>query len=109
MTIKEGLKVFVIILTAITMSVSILVAITSYFAKSSTVELIDERLDISIMDDRINQQQHEIDRNKALIEFERKEAEKTAAEEEILMKQAMELEELKQARNQRYEQYEKSR
>jgi hypothetical protein len=109
MTVKETLKTFVIVLTAITLSASVLVAVTAYFAKSSTVELLDERLDISIMDDRIHQQQQEIDRLKALVEFERRQAEQTAVEKEILQEREMELERLIQQRESRYEQYEKAR
>ena len=106
---------FYIILSLATLG-GIVFSIDKYFAKTSQVESkvielkandesLAERLDISIEDDRIYQQQQQISRIKDLTTIERKERDLTNAEEEILREKKKRLEELKKAREQKLEYY----
>ena len=101
-------SIFVIILAAIAVIASIF-TIEKYFAKTDEVILIEERLEIGIMDDRVFQQEQQIVRLKNLTEFERREVKKTDAEKEIINKEEGRLRELKDRREKKIEQYEERR
>ena len=94
-----------------------LFAIEKYFAKTSDVNAFvqtlkdkdnkfEERIDIHIIDDKIFYQQQEIYRITDLATLERKNKEMTHIEKEILKKSENRLEELKEKRKLKIEQYE---
>ena len=113
----DKLKVILGVITSIIFLVGIIVAVESYFAKNKDVEtvveklekndeLIQQRVDISIIDDQIFQQEQQIYRIKDLTSIERIEKPMTPVEKEILDKNKKRLEELKQRREKKIERYE---
>jgi len=104
------IKIIASIVVAIIAVITALFAIERYFAKNSTVSLIDERLEISILEDRIYEKERDIERIRDLNVFQRVEnPEPTEAEKEIIKKSEDRLEELKEQRSIKIEQYEQSR
>jgi len=106
---------FYIILSLIAIG-GALFGIERYFAKSEQVQkleshdkLFEERLDISILDDRIYQQSQQISRIQDLTMVERTERALTEAEKEVLKNKKEELEELKRNREQKIKYYEERR
>jgi len=94
-----------------------LFAVEKYFAKTSYVDTsikilenkdnkLEERLDINIIDDQIFYQQQQVYRIKDLATLERKEKEMTHIEKELLKESQNRLEELKEKRKKKIEQYE---
>ena len=80
-------------------------SITNYFAKAKEVELIQQRLDISIIDDQIFQKEQQIEGYKNLTIFERSGKELTDIEKMIIIEEEKELVELKDKKDRRMEQY----
>ncbi|HUS49503.1 MAG TPA: hypothetical protein VMZ91_05025 [Candidatus Paceibacterota bacterium] len=111
--IKNILTIAVVIMTL----AGTLFAIEKYFAKTSDVDTsikilenkdnkLEERLDINIVDDQIFYQQQQVYRIKDLATLERKEKEMTHIEKELLKESQNRLEELKEKRKKKIEQYE---
>jgi len=108
-------NIFYIILSLIALGGAVF-GIERYFAKSEQIQklkkhdkLFEERLDISILDDRIYQQGQQIIRIQDLTITERKEKELTNAEKEILKNKKEKLKNLKKEREQKIQYYEERR
>ena len=73
-------------------------SIDKYFAKDSKVQGMNIDLQITKQDGIITQQQHDIDRYKAMAEFEPKQAETDATIKAIIHREEEKLEQLKEDR-----------
>jgi len=118
----ENLKLYLAVFVVAASAIGVVLTVDRYFAKSGDVEkavevlktsdeLIEERLDISIIDDQIAQQQNYIQRMEDWNVFEQKaqEPQLTQLEEETLEKAKERLEELKKKKEQREKQYQEMR
>ncbi len=84
------------IITAVILIIAAIITLENYYAKSTVVEKIEERLDISIIDDQIFIQQHSVDQYRNLAIFERRSEETISpAVNEIIQMEEIKLEELK--------------
>jgi hypothetical protein len=113
----DKLKVILGVITSVIFLIGIMFTINNYFAKNVDVEvaverleendkLIKDRVDISIVDDQIFQQEQQIYRIKDWAAIERKEREMTSIEKETLEKQEKRLEELRIKRERKIKDYE---
>ena len=107
----EKVKTIFYVILAVIAIVSALFAVERYFAKSVEVEHIDERLDISIIDDQIFQQEQAVQRIEDFQRYEQRtvEPELTQIEKEVLKKAEDRLIELKSRKEEKINAYEKGR
>ncbi len=103
----ETVKTVLYIVLALITIVGAVATFLWYFAPAKTVELLHERIDLGITDDRIFQQRQDIDRMRALAEFERREKPPTKPEQQMIDIQQQRPEELKKERQQKIERYKK--
>jgi hypothetical protein len=88
-----------IVITLATIA-TVIVSINAYFAKSTEVGIVEERLDLKIVDDRIFQQEQQIQQMKNYQIFQRAEPEPelTPMEEEAIRQAETRLRQLEQER-----------
>ena len=103
-------NIFYIVLAVIAVTTA-LFTIERHFAKSKEVENIDDRLDISIIDDQIFQQEQAVQRIEDFQRYEQRtvEPELTPIEKDTLKKARERLDTLKNRKEEKINAYEKGR
>jgi len=89
----------------------VVISINNYFAKTIQFEAVEDRLDLKITDDRVFQQQQQIQQMRNYTVFQRQEAEPvlTPLEQEALKKAEIRLRELEAEKKHKEELYERRR
>ena len=118
----EKIKLYLAVFVVAASAVGVVLTVDRHFAKSDDVQktvkslegsdqLIEERLDLSIIDDQIHLQEQQIQRIEDWRVFEQKteSPELTPAEKEIVEKAKEDLDELKKKKDERRKQYEEMR
>ncbi len=81
----------------------------NYFAKSSTVNLLDKRLELAIEDDNVNRAQGDVDWIQHRIIFERRSKPPTITETEAKERAEQKLADAKKIRTQKQKSYEQAK
>ena len=104
---KENVKYFGWILFSLISLATVVISIDAYFAKSIQVDAVQERLDLQITEDRVFQQQQQIQQMKNYQIFERQQSEPelTPLEAEAIKKAEEQLHELKAEKIRREQTY----
>jgi hypothetical protein len=102
---KRAMYLCVIICTLIT---SIVGAI-NYFAKNSTVSLLDKRLELAIEDDKVFRAESDVEWMEQQTAFERRKEPRTVTEEEMIEHAKARVAKLKKQREQKQKAYEQAK
>ena len=90
---------------------TVVISVNAYFAKTIQVEAVEDRLDLKIVDDRVFQQEQQIQQMRNYTVFQRQESEPefTPMEIETLKKAEERLYDLKAEKNRKEQAYQKRR
>jgi len=108
---KENIKFIGWILFSLISLVGVIISVNAYFAKSVEVDAVQEQLDLKVTDDRVFQQQQQLQQMRNYQVFKRQEPEPdlTPMETEAIKKAEERLEELKAEKERRVQAYQKRR
>ncbi len=81
----------------------------NYFAKSSTVNLLDKRLELAIEDDKVYRAESDVSWMEQQTAFERRKEPRTITEKELIGRAREKVVYLKKQRNQKQEAYEQAK